>query len=111
MRRKRLALPVAVLAIAAEFLGSIGLIVGLLGRVAAFGILSVMVGAILLVHAPNGFFMNWMGNQAGEGFEYHILAIGMALAVMIGGSGAWSLDSCLCRRAKTEEKSAVPEGS
>src|SRR5215475_3764705 len=53
-------------------------------------VLLVMVGAILTVHIHNGFFMNWMGNQKGEGFEYHLLAIGMAVAVMVKGSGRLS---------------------
>ena len=87
--------PFAFLAIVAEFFGSMGLIVGLLGRVAAFGIFCNMVVAILTVHMSNGFFMNWFGKQAGEGFEYHILAIGLAVAVMIGGSGAASIDRAL----------------
>jgi len=82
----------AVLAIAAEFLGAIGLIVGLLTRVAAFGIACVMTVAIFTVHLPNGFFMNWSGKQAGEGFEFHLLAIAIALALMISGGGRWSLD-------------------
>lgn len=82
----------AVLAIAAEFLGSIGLIAGLLTRVAAFGIACNMVVAIVMVHFPNGFFMNWSGKQAGEGIEYHLLVIAIALALMIKGGGRWSLD-------------------
>jgi putative oxidoreductase len=83
----------AALAIAAEFLGSLGLITGLLGRVAAFGIgVEMAVAAFVGHHVANGFFMNWFGNQKGEGFEYHILAIGLALAVIIKGSGALSLD-------------------
>jgi putative oxidoreductase len=90
-------LPAAVvfLVIVAEFFGSLGLIAGFLGRLGAFGILCVMLGAIFTVHLPNGFFMNWMGNQKGEGFEYHLLAIGMALAVLIKGSGAFSVDRSL----------------
>ena len=91
--------PLAFLDIVAEFFGSLGLIVGLLGRVAAFGNFCVMVVAILAVHLPNGFFMNWSGQQAGEGFEYHLLAIALALVVMIGGSGAMSFD-----RALTEDR-------
>lgn len=82
----------AFLAIMAEFAGSIGLIVGLLSRIAAFGIAMNMIVAIFMVHAGNGFFMNWFGTQAGEGFEYHLLAIGLALVVMVGGSGRCSLD-------------------
>ena len=82
----------AVLAIAAEFLGSIGLIVGLFTRLAAFGIACNMAVAIFMVHLPNGFFMNWSGKQAGEGFEYHLLVIAIALALMIKGGGRWSMD-------------------
>jgi putative oxidoreductase len=82
----------AFLAIAAEFAGSIGLIVGALSRVAAFGIAATMVVAMLTVHTANGFFMNWTGAQKGEGFEYHLLAIALAAVVMINGAGRWSLD-------------------
>jgi putative oxidoreductase len=71
---------VAILVILAESLGSIGLIVGCLTRIAAFGILCNMVGAIAIVHWRNGFFMNWFGQQSGEGFEYHLLVIAMSLA-------------------------------
>jgi putative oxidoreductase len=82
----------AVLDIAAEFLGPIALLFGLLTRVAAFGLACVMVVAVTLVHWHNGFFMNWMGNQAGEGFEYHLLAISLLLALMVRGGGAPSVD-------------------
>lgn len=85
------------LVIVIEFFGSLGLIVGFLGRVAAFGVLCVMLGAIFTAHLQNGFFMNWMGNQKGEGFEYHLLAIGMALAVIAKGSGAYSVDRSITR--------------
>ncbi len=85
----------AFLAILAEFAGSLGLITGLLTRVAAFGIASVMVVATLTAHLSNGFFMNWYGNQKGEGFEYHLLAIGIAVALMIRGGGAYSVDKKL----------------
>jgi len=94
-----IAAPLGLLAIIAEFFGSLGLAVGLLTRVAAFGIACVMVVAIFKVHTPNGFFMNWYGNQKGEGFEYHLLAIGLALALIIGGAGLWSLDGSLLRGA------------
>jgi putative oxidoreductase len=89
--------PLAFLAIAAEFAGSIGLIVGCLSRVAAFGIATNMIVAILTVHAANGFFMNWFGTQKGEGFEYHLLAIGLALVVIVCGAGKASLDSLFAK--------------
>jgi putative oxidoreductase len=84
--------PFAFLAICAEFLGGIGLLLGLLGRVAAFGICCNMVVAIAMVHRHFGLFANWYGNQKGEGYEYHLLAIAIALAIMIKGSGAFSVD-------------------
>jgi putative oxidoreductase len=86
------------LAIAAEFLGSLGLVVGFLTRVAALGLGCVMVVGVLLVHARNGFFMNWVGTQAGEGFEYHILAVAIMLALMIRGGGLFSIDGALAGR-------------
>jgi putative oxidoreductase len=88
----------AFLAILAEFAGSLGLIAGLLSRVAAFGIATVMAVAILTVHEANGFFMNWGGNQKGEGFEYHLLALGLALIVLIHGAGKASLDALIAGR-------------
>jgi putative oxidoreductase len=91
---------VALLVIVAEFFGALGLVTGLFGRVAALGIGAVMTGAILTVHLPHGFFMNWTGQQAGEGFEYHLLALGIALALVVKGSGALSLDRWLTRRAR-----------
>jgi putative oxidoreductase len=87
----------AFLAIAAEFAGSIGLILGLGTRIAALGIASTMAVAIATVHAQFGFFMNWDGTQKGEGFEYHLLAIGIALALILRGGGKWSIDSAISR--------------
>ena len=73
------------------------MIIGFLGRVAAFGIACNMAVAIALVHRHFGFFANWSGTQGGEGFEYHVLAIAIALAIMIRGSGAFSIDRSLSR--------------
>jgi len=91
----------AILAILAEFAGGLGLIFGLLGRIAAFGIACNMLVAIALVHSHFGFFMNWTGQQPGEGFEFHLLVLAMTAAVMIGGSGAFSIDLALDRRTHT----------
>ncbi len=88
----------ALLVIVAEFFGSLALIAGFLTRLAAFGIAAVMVGAMLLVHWQNGFFMNWSGTQAGEGFEYHLLAIGIALVLLVKGGGQASLDRAMLKR-------------
>ena len=89
---------VAVLVILGELLGPIALAVGFLGRAAAAGLGIIMVGAIVTVHAQHGFFMNWAGNQEGQGFEYHLLVIGIALALVVKGSGALSIDRWLSRR-------------
>ena len=88
----------AFLAIAAEFFGGLGLILGLLTRIAAFGIFCNMAVAIAKVHEKNGFFMNWSGRQAGEGFEFHLLVLAMCAALMIAGAGAVSIDRAIERR-------------
>jgi putative oxidoreductase len=86
---------IVVMVMIAEFLGSLGLILGFLTRLSALGVISVMLGAIFTVHQQYGFFMNWMGKQAGEGFEYHLLAIGIAVALLVRGGGAFSIDRAL----------------
>lgn len=91
----------AFLAIAAEFAGALALITGLFSRVAAFGIAAVM-GVALSMHYANGFFMNWTGQQKGEGFEYHLLALGLALIVIIYGAGKASLDRVIAQRVGSE---------
>jgi len=90
----------AFLAIAAEFAGSLGLLLGLFGRVAAFGLLCNMLVAVFMVHSKFGFFMNWQNNHAGEGFEFHILAITMLLVILIRGSGAFSVDRALVEKTR-----------
>lgn len=89
---------IATLVILIEVLAPLALLAGFLTRAAALGIAAVMVGAIASVHAANGFFMNWSGQQGGEGFEYHLLALGMAGALVISGGGAGSLDRLLTAR-------------
>jgi len=87
----------ALMAVLAESVGSIGLILGLFTRICAFGVGTTIAVAALMVHVKNGFFMNWFGTQAGEGFEYHILVVGMALTLLIAGGGRWSIDSILSK--------------
>ena len=88
----------AFLAIMAESCGSLGLITGFLTRIAAFGIACNMVVAVAMIHYKNGFFMNWFGKQQGEGFEYHLLVIAIALALIIKGGGRWSIDRLIAKR-------------
>src|SRR3979490_1034526 len=87
--------PFAFLAIAAEFFGGLGLIFGVLTRIAAFGIFSNMVVAAAMVHHQFGFFMNWTGAQKGEGYEYHLLILAASVFLMIRGAGAVSVDRLL----------------
>lgn len=82
----------ALLAIVAEFAGGVGLILGLFSRIAALGVGITMLVAALMVHAQNGFFMNWFGNQKGEGIEFFLLAIAISIAIVLKGSGKLSLD-------------------
>lgn len=101
---------VALLVILAESVGALALLLGFVGRLGAFGIAAVMVGAVAMSNWQHGFFMNWYGQQAGEGFEYHLLALAMAAAVMLRGSGALSLDLALSRRAAEAPVLDTPRG-
>ena len=86
---------IAFLIIMGESLGSLGLIVGFFTRLSALGLICIMLGAIATVHIPNGFFMNWFGKQAGEGFEYHLLVIGISIPLLISGGGKYSVDGLI----------------
>lgn len=88
---------VAALVVFSDFFGSLALIAGAGTRIASFGATATMLGAIVMVHAPNGFFMNWFGTQAGEGFEFHLLALALSIPLMVKGAGAYSLDGLLAR--------------
>jgi putative oxidoreductase len=95
--------PLAFLAIAAEFFGGLGLIFGFLTRIAAFGIATNMIVAIATVHRAFGFFMNWNGNQKGEGFEFHLLVLAITAFLMIRGAGAFSLDCAISTKLPSPE--------
>jgi putative oxidoreductase len=95
----------ALLAIAAEFFGGIGLLLGLLSRVAAFGISCNMLVAIATLHHRFGLFMNWTGQQKGEAFEYHLLVLAITFLIMVRGAGAFSLDRLLSRSLSSDFES------
>jgi putative oxidoreductase len=99
--------PLTYLAIAAEFFGGLGLIIGLLTRVAALGIAITMVVAMLKVHLKFGFLLNWFGDKQGHGIEYHLLAIALAIIIIVHGAGAFSLDRALYRDLVAPEKVAL----
>jgi putative oxidoreductase len=83
--------PLGYLVTVGEFFGGLGLALGILSRFSAASIIVIMLGAIGMVHGQFGFFMNWAGHQAGEGFEYHLLAIGLLLPIVIAGPGRFAL--------------------
>jgi len=95
---------ITLLVIATEFLGAAGLITGFLTRLGAFGIGTSMTVCALINHIQNGFFMNWFGTQKGEGIEYHVLILGMALALVWKGGGALSIDRYIARKVWTAYK-------
>lgn len=102
----------AVLAILAEFVGSILVILGALTRLAALAITANMLVAVFTVHLPNGFFMNWLGQQKGEGIEYFIYAITVGLVLVVVGAGRFSLDAFLADKKASSVSCAVkgPDG-
>ena len=89
---------IAFLIIIGESFGSLGLLAGLLTRFTAASLAVIMLGAIALVHRQHGFFMNWFGQQQGEGYEYHLLVIGIAAALLVTGGGRWSVDREIVKR-------------
>ncbi len=99
-------------AIAAEFLGAIALFFGVLSRLAAAAIGFEMLVAVALVHWKFGFFMNWMGQAKGEGFEYHLLLFALVAVVLVKGGGLYSFDRLLSRsrtHARMPARSPLPE--
>ncbi len=83
-----------------ETLGALLLIAGFGSRILAALMALLMIGIIFSVHLENGFFMNWFGNQKGEGIEYFLLAIGLALGIVVNGGGIYSIDKLLSKRKK-----------
>jgi putative oxidoreductase len=89
---------IAFLVIIAESFGSLALLAGFLTRFVAASLAVIMLGAIAMMHLPYGFFMNWFGQQQGEGYEYHLMVIGIAAALLVTGSGRWSVDREVAER-------------
>jgi putative oxidoreductase len=97
-----------VLVILVESVGAVSLVAGFMTRVWAAGLAIDMVVAVYLNHLGNGFFMNWSGRQGGEGFEFHILAFAIAVALVIGGGGAWSVDRAVVGRGASPASRVGP---
>lgn len=88
---------VGFLVIVIEFVGAISLVAGFASRVWSALIIILFIGIIFTSHLDYGFFMNWFGNQKGEGYEYHLLIIGLALVILVNGSGKYSVDEKLIK--------------
>jgi len=91
-----LAVPLAILSIATEFLGPIALVVGLLTRVVSFAVIVNMIVAMWYTHLKFGFLMP--GKRPIDGFELHLFAIAVAVALLIRGAGIWSIDRAIAKR-------------
>jgi putative oxidoreductase len=89
-----------ILVILTESAGAVALVLGLFTRLAALAVAVDMACAVALVHMDVGFFMNWSGKAAGEGYEYHLLMIAMGLALVIKGGGLWSVDAAIAKKMK-----------
>ena len=100
---KYIPVPLAFLAVCAEFFGGLGLITGLLTRIAAFGVAVDMIVAVAMVEGHTGFFMNWEGQKQGEGYEYHLLVLAMTYALMLRGAGSVSVDGLLTSGRQLEK--------
>lgn len=87
-----------------EFFGAIALIIGFATRIIAVLYIAVAIGIIFTSSIQHGFFMNWFGNQGGEGYEYFLLWIGMAVALVINGSGRYSVDKLLVKQLQDDKK-------
>ena len=94
MREKHIPQPVGWLVIIGQSLGSIALIIGLLGKIAAAGNFIIFTGA-MITHLPDGWMLNWFNKKKGEGIEYFIMLLALLLVIMIKGSGAYSIDKLL----------------
>lgn len=91
---------IGLLVILIEFFAPIALVLGVGSKILAAVIAILFFGIMLTSHLNFGFFMNWMGNQAGEGLEYFLLAIGASLALMLNGSGKFAIDNMIVAALK-----------
>lgn len=80
-----------------EFVGALSFIAGFASRIWSALTIILFIGIVYTSHLDNGFFMNWFGNQKGEGYEYHLLIIGLCLATLINGSGKYSVDKMISK--------------
>ncbi len=83
---------VAAVVMVLELLAPVALALGLGTRVAAAAIAALMIGAATF-HVEHGFFMNWFGHQAGEGFQFHVAYVASLIPLITLGGGRFSVDA------------------
>lgn len=83
-----------------EFFGGLALVLGLLTRPIALGLLGTMIGAIFTVHLKNGFF-------APNGYEFNLALIAMNAMLILAGAGKYSVDALIAARTETQDATAV----
>jgi putative oxidoreductase len=98
----------ALLIILAESVGMIALAFGFLSRIVSGGLVLIMIGAVVTTHLDHGFFMNWFGVQGGEGYEYHLLVIALAMIVVLNGAGRFSIDHWLLQKFSFSTRERKP---
>ncbi|MDC6390557.1 DoxX family protein [Maribacter sp. PR1] len=86
------------LVIVLESIGAIALILGVATRPIAVCYIFLAFGIVFTSHIQNGFFMNWFGNQPGEGYEFFLLWIGMAVSLIFTGAGKYSIDGTISKK-------------
>jgi putative oxidoreductase len=97
MKHRNIPLFIGWLIIIGQSFGSVALITGFLGRIAAAGNLIIFTAA-MITHIPDGWMLNWFNTKKGEGIEYFVMLLPILLIVLIKGSGAWSVDFWLLTR-------------
>lgn len=102
---------IAFLIIIIEFFGALSLIIGFASRIWSVAIISLFIGIIFTAHVENGFFMNWFGTQKGEGYEYHLLIIGLSLALLVNGSGKYAVDNIMVKPVKVPLSALAVSGA
>jgi putative oxidoreductase len=81
-----------------QFFGSLMVLAGFMTRFVALALAFVVVGMIFSGHVEHGFFMNWFGTQKGEGYEYHLLLLGLCVSLVFAGRSTFSIDRLLTKR-------------
>lgn len=90
----------AFLVIMIESIGSVLIFFGVATRLVALASGLLAFGIMTFAHVQHGFFMNWLGNQGGEGIQFFLLWMGIALALVFAGGGKFSVDAALSKRRR-----------